>query len=79
MWEQLDKDTTKIENQTIKRSNEYASYIMESVCGQKEVTVYVFNIFSKISFLENISLASKRVCFSSIEKGEAIDRELIIS
>ena len=40
MWKELDNDMAPISDQPIKRSNEYASYIMESVCGQKEVTVY---------------------------------------
>ena len=39
LWNNLEKDMTPIYNQSLKRSNEYASYIMEAVVNNKEVTI----------------------------------------
>ena len=54
MWEQLDKDITKIENQTIKRSNEYASYIMDAMVNNNSTTVYGNVMNNKL--IENLPL-----------------------
>ena len=37
LWNNLEKDMTPIYNQSLKRSNEYASYIMDAVVNNKEV------------------------------------------
>ena len=39
LWEELEKDMTPIYNQPLKRSNEYASFIMDSVANNKDVTI----------------------------------------
>ncbi len=39
LWDNLEKDMTPIHNQSLKRSNEYASYIMDAVANNKEVTI----------------------------------------
>ena len=39
LWNNLEKDMTPIYNQSLKRSNEYASYIMDAVVNNKEVTI----------------------------------------
>jgi len=39
LWEKLEKDMTPIYNQPLKRSNEYASFIMDGVANNKEVTI----------------------------------------
>ena len=39
LWEKLEKDMTPIYNQPLKRSNEYASYIMDAVANNNEVTI----------------------------------------
>lgn len=39
LWEKLKKDMTPIHNQPLKRSNEYASFIMDGVANNKEVTI----------------------------------------
>ena len=54
MWEQLDKDITKIENQTIKRSNEYASYIIDAMVNNNSTTVYGNIMNDKL--IENLPL-----------------------
>lgn len=39
LWGKLEKDMTPIYNQPLKRSNEYASYIMDAVANNNEVTI----------------------------------------
>ena len=39
LWNNLEKDMTPIYNQSLKRSNEYASYIMDAVVNNKEITI----------------------------------------
>ena len=39
LWEQLEKDMTPIYNEPLKRSNEYASFIMDGVANNNEVTI----------------------------------------
>ncbi len=39
LWEKLEKDMTPIYNQPLKRSNEYASFIMDGVANNNEVTI----------------------------------------
>jgi len=39
LWEELEKDMTPIYNQPLKRSNEYASFIIDGVVNNKEVSV----------------------------------------
>ena len=39
MWKELDNDITPIIDQPIKRSNEYASYIIDAIKNNKEVTI----------------------------------------
>ena len=39
LWNNLEKDMTPIYNQSLKRSNEYASYIMDAVVNNKEVII----------------------------------------
>ena len=39
LWEKLEKDMTPIYNQPLKRSNEYASFIMDAVANNNEVTI----------------------------------------
>ena len=39
LWNNLEKDMTPIYNQSLERSNEYASYIMDAVVNNKEVTI----------------------------------------
>jgi len=39
LWEELEKDMTPIYNQPLKRSNEYASFIIDGVANNKEVAV----------------------------------------
>ena len=39
LWNNLEKDMTPIYNQSLKRSNEYASYIMDAVTNNNEVTI----------------------------------------
>ena len=40
MWKELDKDISPIVNQKIKKSNEYASYIINAITNNKEITIY---------------------------------------
>ena len=40
IWDDLNKDISPIINQEIKRSNEYASYIMDAIINDKEITIY---------------------------------------
>ena len=39
LWNDLEKDMTSIYDQTLKRSNEYASYIMDAISNNNEVTI----------------------------------------
>jgi len=39
LWEELEKDMTPIYNQPLKRSNEYASFIMDGIANNNEVTI----------------------------------------
>ena len=39
LWSDLEKDMSPIYNQVLKRSNEYASYIMDAVSNNNEVTI----------------------------------------
>jgi alpha-galactosidase len=39
LWDELEKDMTPVYNQPLKRSNEYASYIIDAVTNNNEVTV----------------------------------------
>ncbi|MBI04529.1 MAG: alpha-glucosidase/alpha-galactosidase [Pelagibacteraceae bacterium] len=40
MWDKLNIDISPLSNQVFKRSNEYASYILEAVIKNRETTVY---------------------------------------
>ncbi len=46
IWKKLDKDMGPIIDQPIKRSNEYASYIIDAVINNKDTTIYG-NIMNK--------------------------------
>ncbi len=39
LWDELDKDMTPIYEQPLKRSNEYASYIMDAVINNNKITI----------------------------------------
>ena len=39
LWDQLEKDMTPIYEQPLKRSNEYASYIMDAVINNNKITI----------------------------------------
>ena len=39
LWDDLEKDMTPIYDQTLKRSNEYASYIMDAISNNNAVTI----------------------------------------
>ena len=39
LWDDLEKDMTPIHNQPLKRGKEYASYIMDAVTNNNEVTI----------------------------------------
>ena len=39
LWDELEKDMTPIYNEPLKRSNEYASFIMDGVANNNEVTI----------------------------------------
>ena len=39
LWDDLEKDMTPIHNQPLKRGKEYASYIMDAVANNNEVTI----------------------------------------
>ncbi len=39
LWKELEKDMTPIYNQPLKRSNEYASYIIDGITHDKEITI----------------------------------------
>ena len=40
MWKKLDKDINLIDSQVTKRSNEYASYIIDAVINNNSTTIY---------------------------------------
>ena len=52
LWNNLEKDMTPIHNQSLKRSNEYASYIMDAVVNNKEVTING-NVMNK-GYIDNL-------------------------
>ncbi len=52
LWKNLEKDMTPIHNQSLKRSNEYASYIMDAVVNNKEVTING-NVMNK-GYIDNL-------------------------
>ena len=52
LWNKLEKDMTPIYNQSLKRSNEYASYIMDAVVNNKEVTING-NVMNK-GYIDNL-------------------------
>ena len=52
IWNNLEKDMTPIYNQSLKRSNEYASYIMDAVVNNKEVTING-NVMNK-GYIDNL-------------------------
>ena len=54
MWNKLDKDIISIDKQTIKRSNEYASYIIDAIVNNNSTTVYG-NIMNN-QLIENLPL-----------------------
>ncbi len=52
LWNNLEKDMTPIYNQSLKRSNEYASYIMDALVNNKEVTING-NVMNK-GYIDNL-------------------------
>lgn len=52
MWEKLDDDITPIANEPIKRSNEYASYILDAITNNKKVVINA-NIMNN-NLIENL-------------------------
>ena len=52
LWNNLEKDMTPIYNQSLKRSNEYASYIMDAVVNNREVTING-NVMNK-GYIDNL-------------------------
>ena len=52
LWNNLEKDMTPIYNQSLKRSKEYASYIMDAVVNNKEVTING-NVMNK-GYIDNL-------------------------
>ena len=52
LWNNLEKDMTPIYNQSLKRSNEYASYIMDAVVNNKEITING-NVMNK-GYIDNL-------------------------
>ena len=52
LWNNLEKDMTPIYNQSLKRSNEYASYIMDAVVNNKQVTING-NVMNK-GYIDNL-------------------------
>ncbi len=51
-WEELEKDMTPIYNQPLKRSNEYASYIIDGIVNNNEITINA-NVMNH-GFIENL-------------------------
>ena len=56
MWEKLDNDITPISNETIKRSNEYASYILDGITNNNKVIINA-NIIND-NLIDNLPLDS---------------------
>ena len=56
-WEELDKDISPVANQPIKRSKEYASYIIDAVTNNNPVTINA-NVMNKNYLIENLPLDS---------------------
>ncbi len=52
VWGELEKDMSKIYNQPIKRSNEYASFIMDGIVNNNEVTINA-NIMNN-NYIDNL-------------------------
>jgi len=52
LWEELEKDMTPIYNQPLKRSNEYASYIMDGVINNNKITINA-NVMND-GYIENL-------------------------
>ena len=52
LWNNLEKDMTPIYNQSLERSNEYASYIMDAVVNNKEITING-NVMNK-GYIDNL-------------------------
>jgi alpha-galactosidase len=52
LWDKLDKDMTPIYEQPLKRSNEYASYIMDAVINNNKITINA-NVMND-GYIENL-------------------------
>ena len=52
LWNELDKDISIITNEAIKRSHEYASYIIDAIVNNNKFTVY--GNFMNNGFIENL-------------------------
>ena len=52
LWGKLEKDMTPIYNQPLKRSNEYASFIMDGIVNNSEVTINA-NVMNK-NYIDNL-------------------------
>jgi len=52
LWDQLEKDMTPIYEQPLKRSNEYASYIMDAVINNNKITINA-NVMND-GYIENL-------------------------
>jgi len=52
LWDQLEKDMTPIYEQPLKRSNEYASYIMDAVINNNKLTINA-NVMN-VGYIENL-------------------------
>ena len=52
LWNDLEKDMTPIYNQPLKRSNEYASFIMDGIVNNSEVTINA-NVMNK-NYIDNL-------------------------
>ena len=52
LWNNLEKDMTPIYSQSLKRTNEYASYIMDAVVNNKEITING-NVMNK-GYIDNL-------------------------
>ena len=52
IWDELEKDMTPIYNQPLKRSNEYASYIIDAITNNNEITINA-NVMNK-GYIDNL-------------------------
>jgi len=52
LWDELEKDMTPIYEQSLKRSNEYASYIIDAVINNNEITINA-NVMND-GYIENL-------------------------